>query len=361
MMYSVEEIEAYTREFEAKYPVSGKINREFREWAADPTRINGSSGDSNAAKAWLEEYESQLAAAEQAELKQEREGMAADAKEGAAKGARGGGVLSQDEWNNAVECEVTDARTAASDLHTHGFTLVPHVTAVKDFTDEAEVKATYYDELIQLVSGLTGSKHVFLENHVIREDAGEFPSSAVQQPVQLVHNDFTEGYKKELLESFRGNNSTITFNTWDNIASSCDLSLEELEASRVMMINAWRNTKDTPISRFPLAVCDMSSITLDDTINARLGENSLEICLSSFNPQHSWNYFPDMTKDEVLLIKTYDSAVVPFVPPFHSSFDDGSGSGGASRRSCEARLLVVLPYEEDQEKKDAAIHEQAKL
>ena len=60
-----------------------------------------------------------------------------------------------------------------------------------------------------------------------------------------------------------------------------------------------------------------------------------------------------MTRDEVLLIKTFDSTTTPFVPPFHSSFD--GGGAGAPRCSCEAKLLVVLPQE------DHSSHEQAKL
>ena len=59
------------------------------------------------------------------------------------------------------------------------------------------------------------------------------------------------------------------------------------------------------------AVCDMRTVSVDELIPARLGENSLEIFMSVVNPAHKWHYFPEMTRDEVLLIKTYDSAEEP--------------------------------------------------
>ena len=56
---------------------------------------------------------------------------------------------------------------------------------------------------------------------------------------------------------------------------------------------------------------------------------------------------PRHSKDELLLIKTYDSAQRPFRPTLHTAFEPGEGEGGreggAPRRSCEARLLLVFP------------------
>ena len=37
----------------------------------------------------------------------------------------------------------------------------------------SQVKAKYYSELVDLVAQHTGSSHVFLENHIIREEAGD--------------------------------------------------------------------------------------------------------------------------------------------------------------------------------------------
>jgi hypothetical protein len=208
----------------------------------------------------------------------------------------------QEEWAQPEPCQIVDARSVNADLHTQGFVLLAHTSAVADFRNDEAVKSTYYPELIDLVADLTGATHVFLQNHIIREEQTDGGG-----PVQLVHNDFTSNYKRELLESFRGHNKTIVFNSWPDISAKSDLTIEELERSRIMMINAWRNVAPEPIGRFPLALCDMRTVHEDDLIHARLGENSLEIAVSVHSPKHRWNYFPNMTNEEVLLIKTCKS------------------------------------------------------
>ena len=53
-----------------------------------------------------------------------------------------------------------------------------------------------------------------------------------------------------------------------------------------------------------------------------------------------------MNKDEVLMILTYDSAMTPFVPTLHTSFSvPGMPEDAPARRSCEARVLCLLPNE----------------
>ena len=70
---------------------------------------------------------------------------------------------------------------------------------------------------------------------------------------------------------------------------------------------------------------------------------SVSIGVRSPSKSRGFVYFPGMSKDELLLIKTYDSAQRPFRPTLHTAFEPGEGQGGAPRRSCEARLLLVFP------------------
>ena len=88
--------------------------------------------------------------------------------------------FSGDEWAQPEACEIVDARSLEADLHTHGFMLLPHASAVEDFRDEEAVKSVYYPELVELVSSLTGATHVFLENHIIREEHQENGGGPVQ-------------------------------------------------------------------------------------------------------------------------------------------------------------------------------------
>ena len=109
------------------------------------------------------------------------------------------------------------------------------------------------------------------------------------------------------------------------------------------MLNCWRSIGAEPVASAALAVCDMRTVSPDELIAARLGEHSLQVYMSEPSPHHRWHYFPGMSKDELLLIKTYDSAQRPFRPTLHTAFEPGEGQGGAPRRSCEARLLLVFP------------------
>ena len=68
-----------------------------------------------------------------------------------------------------------------------------------------------------------------------------------------------------------------------------------------------------------------------------------EIYRISFNPAHRWFYVPNLQPDEILLLKTYDSAEdrARFMP--HSAFDDPATKPGTARRqSIESRVLVFF-------------------
>jgi hypothetical protein len=64
-----------------------------------------------------------------------------------------------------------------------------------------------------------------------------------------------------------------------------------------------------------------------------------------FNPNHRWFYFPQMARDEALLLKCYDSSDdgrARFTA--HTGIDDPtSPAEAAPRESIEARTLVFFP------------------
>ena len=58
----------------------------------------------------------------------------------------------------------------------------------------------------------------------------------------------------------------------------------------------------------------------------RAEERIGELQLVTFNPGHRWYYYPDMSRDEVLLIKTFDSARDGTARrSIHSAFDNPAG------------------------------------
>src|SRR5215510_9236911 len=53
-------------------------------------------------------------------------------------------------------------------LDEHGFELVQHLSAVRDFHNEQEVKAIYYPEAEQILKDMTGADRVFIFDNTVR-------------------------------------------------------------------------------------------------------------------------------------------------------------------------------------------------
>jgi hypothetical protein len=110
---------------------------------------------------------------------------------------------------------------------------------------------------------------------------------------------------------------------------------EVLLKSRFAEINVWRPIiellKDTP-----LAVCDARSIAPNDLLPTDLVYQHRvgEIYSVTYNSSHRWFYFPDMQRNEALLIKCYDSEEdgrARFTA--HTAFDDPTIVYGLRRLS----------------------------
>ena len=73
--------------------------------------------------------------------------------------------------------------------------------------------------------------------------------------------------------------------------------------ARTIRLNVWRPIRG-PVERSPLALADASSVRFEDLIATdqvfpdRVGE----IYSVAYNPAQRWFYFPDMSRDEVVLI-----------------------------------------------------------
>ena len=62
-----------------------------------------------------------------------------------------------------------------------------------------------------------------------------------------------------------------------------------------------------------------------------------------YNPQHCWHYFPDMTRDEVIVFKAHDSLEGVTRRVAHTAFTDPTCPPGTpTRASVEARGLVFF-------------------
>ena len=114
---------------------------------------------------------------------------------------------------------------------------------------------------------------------------------------------------------------------------------------RFAVINVWRPISG-PVQESPIAVCDARSIAQSDWVESDLKyrDRTGEVYSITFNPHHRWFYFPQMQRDEAILLKCYDSkddGRARFTA--HTAFDDPTSPPDApARESIETRTLVFF-------------------
>ena len=220
-------------------------------------------------------------------------------------------------WTTAEhDVVIEDARAMAEqlDLDQQGFALKCHPTAVRDFYDDDEVCRVYYPEMEAFVRSVTGAGKVIVFDHTLRiDDEDEQARLKVRAPVKGVHNDFTT---------------------------------EARLKKRFGSINVWRPIRG-PVETKPLVICEYRSIDDQDLVAAerhypdgRIGG----IYYLVHNPKQRWYYFPRMERDEVVLLKCFDSLTDGTARwTAHGSFDDpNSPTNATPRESIEIRTLLFF-------------------
>jgi hypothetical protein len=115
--------------------------------------------------------------------------------------------------------------------------------------------------------------------------------------------------------------------------------------NRFAEINVWRPITG-PVQQWPLALCDSRTIAPEDLVatEQRYRDRNGEIYSITYNPAHRWSYFPQMRRDEAVMIKGYDSAAdgrARFTA--HTAFADPTSPPDApARESIEVRALVFF-------------------
>ncbi|KAK3898142.1 hypothetical protein C8A05DRAFT_38277 [Staphylotrichum tortipilum] len=254
----------------------------------------------------------------------------------------------------------------ATDIDIAGFALHHSPAAEKSFTDPAAVRAGYYAEVEALLREKLPGKIARVEifDHTIRKHDPEAP----RQPVQQVHVDQTPAAAA----------ARVRRHVKDGEA-------EGLLKNRYQLINVWRPIGHAAAD-FPLAVVDWRTTTGKDLVPVDLlyplhhraaegddddrGKETLpevERGLSTEGYEvkgetygvvegegrHRFYYVKDMTPEEVLFIKCFDSwgagkeggreGIAALTP--HTAFvDPQTPEGVKGRESIEVRCLVF--YEE---------------
>jgi hypothetical protein len=225
---------------------------------------------------------------------------------------------------------IFDGRAIANtfSLDREGFQLVRHPTAVKDFYDEAQIRAIYYPAAEAFLRATLKADRVFLFDHTVRrrvEGAADIRGAGPRQPATRVHVD-----------------QTVTSGA-NRVREHLPDEAEELLKGRVQVINLWRPIRG-PVRDAPLAMADGTTVVSEDLVASDLiyPNRSGETYSVKYNPNHRWFYFPEMTPDEAILLKCYDSATdgrTRFGP--HTAFvDPNTPKDIPPRESIELRALV---------------------
>ena len=214
-------------------------------------------------------------------------------------------------------------------LDVHGFVFVDHRTQVRDFADEAERKRVYDPEVQALIRKHSGASEVVVFDHTIRISDDESQRLEGARPtVKGVHNDYTEKSAPVRLREIVG-----------------DEEAERRMRKRWAIIQVWRPIRG-PVMIDPLGICDGRSIPQKGFIKVerRYKYRTGEVYHIAHDPAHAWYWFPQMTRDEALIFKVFDSdSSVPSRFTAHSAFDDpGTPADAPPRESIETRTFAFF-------------------
>lgn len=226
---------------------------------------------------------------------------------------------------------IRDARPIADflSLDEHGFEFHRHATAVQDFYNEDHLRAVYYPEVERIIKQATGAEKIVIFDHTIRS-VPKFKEGVegFREPVRRVHNDYTVKSGPRRVR--------------DHLEPD---EAEERLRHRFALINVWRPIRG-PLEDAPLALCDAKTIAEGDYVASDLiyRDKVGETYTFTSSPAHRWYYFPKMQRDEIVLIKCYDSETDGRARfSAHTAFDDPTTPADAApRESIEVRALVFF-------------------
>ena len=218
----------------------------------------------------------------------------------------------------------------AFSLDREGFELLRHDTRA-DLYDDDSVEQVYYPEIDALLRAVFGASRVVIFDATRRSDAGAGAKNrdGLRGPASRVHVDYTAKSGPQRVKDLLGEDEAR------RLAAT---------GARIVQVNVWRPIRG-PVRRSPLALADAASVRPDDLIatDQLFPDRVGEIYHLAHDPAQRWYYAPEMTPDEVLLIKGWDSLTdrARFTP--HGAFDlPDTAEDAPPRESIEVRTLVVI-------------------
>lgn len=241
------------------------------------------------------------------------------------------------------ELEIRNGRTADPSLEGEGFQLAswPSRTiserqdeliaeTLKPHKGATPLQRAYWDETIPLILKLSGARDV------IAQDASGVRFSPRSDrkhwlgPAAWAHVDFEAGEIEAMLR----------------------LALERegrpfKPYSRFVMYQGWRALSPPP-QDYPLALCDGRTVAANDLVpidylqDAGGRDGVVRSWGCRYSPRHQWWFFPDMTLDEMIVFKGFDSTRPDAPCTLHVAFDDKTIDQPVPRTSYESRYFALF-------------------
>lgn len=224
-------------------------------------------------------------------------------------------------------------RADSFSLDKEGFALHDFTTAFDHWNDDAVVAKSFYPEIVEFLKNTQGAKRILVFDHTIRSKANESKKltqetgTSQRAPVSLVHCDYTAESGPLRAQQLMGDEA------------------KDLLSRRVAFFNVWKPIHRV-VEEHPLAMCDITSSPPEDffKLYLRYRDRNGENYVMRHSPKHKWWYFPKMTPDQVIILKTFDSETdgrARFVG--HSAFNDPTSPPDApTRESVEIRTIAFF-------------------
>tara|TARA_R110002072_G_scaffold74374_5_gene176331 strand:+ start:28746 stop:29561 length:816 start_codon:yes stop_codon:yes gene_type:complete len=214
-------------------------------------------------------------------------------------------------------------------LDREGFELKSIDNSFDQFDDNDAIKRLFYPLISEFVKQHTGANRVEVFDHTIRKpmSADLKDQTEIQRPtVQLAHSDYTPRSGPERVRELLSDEA------------------EQLLKRRVAFFNVWKPLYRT-VEEFPLAMIDDTTAVEADKLIMELkySDRTGEIYVIRYSPEHRWYYFPKMTPEQALLLKTYESEPGLSSSMGHSAFEDPTSPPNApTRESIEIRTMAFF-------------------
>ncbi|OQE38583.1 hypothetical protein PENCOP_c008G06009 [Penicillium coprophilum] len=230
-----------------------------------------------------------------------------------------------------VQIQDIRGKESSYTLDKNGFVYLSHeMPELDQVSNEGHIKDTIIPKTEELVRKITGATKTVTFVHRVRCLAADTSRLANNRaPAHDVHSDFTPTGALHYLKTLVPD----------------EQERSHLLAGRVLIINVWRPLKT--IQRDPLAVCDWSSVSLqDEGVPTRLklpgGWN--ELGRYAFSPSQRWCYLSGQRPNEPLVFMQFDSSKVDeggYTVP-HTAFVDPEYRDSAARESLEIKMFAFV-------------------